>query len=70
MYIQANFNWCDPLNPGFGYELRIENAETGEPLLFTSRRPDTGADLLTAADCIAVINMYTISNIYRPGNVF
>jgi hypothetical protein len=58
--IEASFTLCDHLNPGFGYQLRISRRRHGgnEKLLFTSRAPDTGDDLLTAADCMRVIAMY------------
>lgn len=61
--IEASFSLCDPLNPGCGYQLKITKGRAqsvGEPppLLFTTVAPDDGSDLLTAADCVRVINMY------------
>lgn len=58
--IEASFTLCDHLNPGFGYQLHISRRRHGgnETLLFTSRAPDTGDDLLNAADCMRVIAMY------------
>lgn len=55
LYVQ--FCLIDPLNPGFGYSLRIEEA-VPRVLFFGSKAPDTGADLLTPADCLRVIQMY------------
>lgn len=61
-HYDISFSLCDHLNPGFGYQLRINNAENGETLLFTSRNPDTGADLLTVHDCLDVARIYTGNN--------
>lgn len=60
-HIRVTFDLCDRLNAGFGYQLRIENAETGRTILFTSRAPDTGDELLTAADCLRIVQMYVSS---------
>lgn len=54
--IKASFTLCDRMNPGFGYQLHISRRH--ETLLWTSKAPDTGNDLLTAADCMRVIAMY------------
>jgi hypothetical protein len=56
--IEASFAICDHLNPGFGYQVRITDALSGESLLFTSKHPAYGTDLLTAGDCMDVINAY------------
>jgi hypothetical protein len=48
---------CDPLNAGFGYQVRILDAR-GDTLLFTGRDPVTGSDLLTLADALRVAGMY------------
>ena len=44
-------------NPGFVYQITIRD-RTGELLLCTSKAPDTGEDLRTAADCLRVAHMY------------
>ena len=62
--INASFSLHDYLNPGCGYQVRIENARTGETLLHTGRHPVTGEDLLTAADCLEVIGYYV-----APGSI-
>ena len=61
--IEASFNLIDVRNPSIGYQLRIRNAENGVDLLFTSKAPDTGENLLTAADCLRVIAMYDDSQV-------
>jgi hypothetical protein len=55
--IDASFSICDLLNPGFGYQVRITD-DSGRELLFSSRNPATGDDLLTPKDCLRVIEMY------------
>ena len=55
--IEAAFTLVDALNPGFGYQIRITRGP--QTLLWTSRNPATGKDLLTAADCLEVLAMYT-----------
>ena len=47
----------DHLNPGFGYQIRIID-DRGQTVLFTSRDPLTGQDLLTLADCLRVAQNY------------
>lgn len=56
--IEASFALCDHLNPGFGYQVKITDALSGESMLFTSKHPVDGSDLLTAGDCMDVINAY------------
>lgn len=56
-HLSVSFAVIDPLNPQFGYSLKIED-EFGHTLLFTSRAPDTGKDLLSPADCMRVVAMY------------
>lgn len=58
MHRNVSWSLIDALNPGFGYSLRIEDANNGELLLFTSRDPATGADLLTPVDCLRVVAYY------------
>ncbi len=58
--IEASFTLCDRLNPSLGYQVRIWQGLNA--LLFTSVAPDTGDDLLTAADCMKVISMYLPSD--------
>jgi hypothetical protein len=45
---------CDPLNPGFGYQLRITSSH-GEELMHASVDTVTGKDLLTVEDALAVV---------------
>lgn len=56
----VNISLCDPLNPGFGYQVCIESTD-GRVLLFTSRDPMTSADLLTLSDVLRVVGMYAES---------
>ncbi len=59
--LEASLSLCDPMNPGFGYQLRIVRvAAPGAPVdvLFTSRNPVTGEDLLTFGQCLDVLAMY------------
>jgi hypothetical protein len=45
--LEASISLCDPMNPGFGYQIRIVRAAPpGAPVdvLFTSRDPVTGKD--------------------------
>lgn len=64
--INAEFDLCDHLNPGFGYQLKISNATNGTRLLFTSKHPVTGDDLLTARDCLDVIEAYVPPRKNKP----
>lgn len=48
---------CDNLNPGFGYQIRIQDQQ-GKTLLFTSRDPSTGKDLLTLGEALLVASYY------------
>lgn len=45
----------DWLNPGFGYQIRIQRGE--ETVLFTSNHPKTGKPL-TYKDCVEIANSY------------
>jgi hypothetical protein len=59
--LEASISLCDPMNPGFGYQIRIVRAAPpGAPVdvLFTSRDPVTGKDLLTYEQCLDVLAMY------------
>lgn len=53
----VSFGPCDPLNFGFGYQIRIERATDGVTVLFTSVHPVTGKDL-DFAGCLDVAAMY------------
>ena len=46
---------CDPLNPEFGYSIRVER--NGTTLLYTAQHPVTGADL-TYHSAVEVAAMY------------
>jgi hypothetical protein len=48
---------CDPLNPGFGYSVRLVD-DRGRTLVLTSRDPESGADLHTCADALRVAGVY------------
>lgn len=63
--ITVTFGLHDRFNPGCGYQLRIDDALSGENILFTSKHPVSGADLLTASACMGVINAY-ISPTEKP----
>lgn len=71
--LEATIFFCDPLNPGFGYQIRITRAAPpGAPVdvLFTSRHPVTGEDLLTYEQCLDVLTMYRSTpdgKLARPG---
>jgi len=54
---ETHITLCDPLNEGLGYQVRIVN-NRGITLLFTSRDPITGADLLTYTDALRVATFY------------
>jgi hypothetical protein len=58
---------CDPLNPGFGYSVRLVD-HRGKTLVLTSRDPETGADLLTCADALRVAGVYA-SLVDKPRDV-
>lgn len=56
--LEASISLCDPMNPGFGYQIRIVRAaQPGDPVdvLFTSRDPVTGKNLLTYEQCLDVL---------------
>ena len=53
--IEAEFTLCDVLNPKIGYQVKINRREE---TLFASRDPVTGNDLLTARDCLDVIEAF------------
>jgi hypothetical protein len=65
-HVDVSFGLCDRLNPGFGYQLEIQDAQNGAVLLATSIHPATGADLLAPADCIAVAAMYCGKSAEEP----
>ena len=71
--LEASITLCDPLNPGFGYQIRITRvAPPGAPIdvLFTSRDPATGKSLLTYEQCLDVLTMYRSApsgSTARPG---
>jgi hypothetical protein len=54
---EVHITLCDPLNPGFGYQIRV-TGDRGEQLLFTSRDPVTGKDLETMSDALRVASWY------------
>ena len=59
--LEASITLCDPLNPGFGYQIRITRAAPpGAPIdvLFTASNPATGESLLTYEQCLDVLTMY------------
>lgn len=56
--LSVEFAPVDRLNPKCGYSLRIEDTDTRTMLLFTSKHPVSGEPLNTAADCLAVVQMY------------
>jgi len=56
--INVTFGLHDRFNPGCGYQVRIDDALSGENILFTSIDPVDGADLLTARDCLRVIDAF------------
>ena len=53
--IRISFGPCDPLNPGFGYEFRVESKKGVE--MHTATHPDTG-EPLTAQDCIVLAQKF------------
>jgi hypothetical protein len=57
-HFTVKFSPIDPLNISCGYQLTIANAFTGKTVLFTSRDPATGNDLLTPSDCLKVCSYY------------
>jgi hypothetical protein len=66
--LEASITLCDPLNPGFGYQIRITRAAPpGAPIdvLFTASNPATGESLLTYEQCLDVLAMYRSTS--RPG---
>ena len=71
--LEASITFCDPLNPGFGYQIRITRAAPpGTPIdvLFTSINPATGESLLTYEQCLDVLTMYRSApggSTARPG---
>jgi len=52
----VTFGPIDPLNPGFGYEIRVER--NGQTVLFTGSHPVTGKSL-DFASCLEVAAMYS-----------
>ena len=57
-FIEASFCLSDHLNPHFGYQVKIENGRTGDVLLHRSNHPVGLTELLTASDCIDLINWF------------
>ena len=57
-HFRVEFGPIDALNPRCGYSLKIENASSGNVVLWTSKAPDTGEPLTSPADCLRVIAMY------------
>lgn len=43
--LSIHIGLCDRLNPGFGYQVNVEDAITGTTIRHTSIDPDTGVDL-------------------------
>lgn len=54
--LSVTFGPCDRLNPGFGYQIKIERAN-GSMVLCITQHPLTGADL-DYAGCVEVAAMY------------
>jgi len=54
---EARITLCDHLNEGFGYQVRIVDTR-GDVLLFTSRDPVSGKDLLTYEHALRVAGAY------------
>jgi len=50
---EVHITLCDHLNAGFGYQIRVVD-QSGRTILFTSRDPSTGRDLLTYDDALRV----------------
>ena len=71
--LEATISLCDPLNPGFGYQVRITRAAPpGAPVdvLFTSCNPNTGESLLTYEQCLDVLAMcpaHPSAKVAKPG---
>jgi hypothetical protein len=55
---ETHITLCDHLNEGFGYQIRIVDTR-GVTLLFTSRDPVNGLDLLTHSDALRVAAAYS-----------
>jgi len=53
--IEFTAHLCDPLNPGFGYQVKVTDRRTGETIWHSSVDGATGKDLLTEEDCIRAI---------------
>ncbi len=51
----VSFGPCDPFNPQFGYQIRVE--KNGRTVLFTGQHPVTGKDL-TFESCLEVAGFY------------
>jgi hypothetical protein len=58
-HLDASISLCDHMNPGNGYQIRITDARNGADVLFTSRHPVTGEDLLAYEQCLEVLQMYS-----------
>lgn len=58
-FYDVDVSACDPLNLGFGYQMRVTRSHDGSTVLFTSKDPATGQDLLTLEDCLRVASWYT-----------
>ncbi len=57
MISHCRISLCDPLNAGFGYQIRITDTQDNL-LIYTSVDPATGKDLVTFGDAIRVAAQY------------
>ena len=60
-YPIAHIALCDPLNPGFGYQLTVSNGLNGETLLNTTMHPDKAIDgngCLSFAEAVDLLPRY------------
>lgn len=57
--VEVFITLCDPLNPGFGYSIKISCRDT--ILLHTSRHPISGTSM-TYHDALSVATMYGSPN--------
>ena len=54
---ECRIGLCDNMNPSIGYQIRIVDSE-GKDILFASRDPVDGKDLLTYNDALRVAGYY------------
>ena len=59
--VEATINFCDPLNPGIGYQVKV--TKRGKIILNTSYFPGTGEAILTFTGAVRVLTMY-IDSVY------